>query len=95
MLMFKMNEPAYVVRKVSYANFNVSKFEESNEPSAVYLVREGRKGHICYGNHCRRSSSCKHVKIVVAWKKASANKTINELDLVFHEDGSLFKGERQ
>lgn len=52
----------YLVRKGKFT-YEVAKFEESNTPSGLYSITSNR----C---DCpARTRSCKHVRMVDAWKK--------------------------
>jgi len=54
----------YLLRKVSN-NFEISKFEDTSLPTAVYKVSH---------NSCTCPSTrlCKHIKILDKWKKAGS-----------------------
>jgi len=68
---------AYLVRRIRGDRFEVSKWEDSSEPSAVYTVVQGRNGWRCAaGWHCSKSPKCKHAKIILAWLKAGEEQRV-------------------
>mgnify|MGYP001156758556 FL=1 len=74
--------PQYIVRKGKY-NYEVAKFDDTDTPVDVY--RFHARGCSCPA----RSKSCKHTKMVNAWKRAGSpegvvyNDSIEEISNIF------------
>ena len=74
--------PQYIVRKGKY-NYEVAKFDDTDTPVEVY--RFHARGCSCPA----RSKSCKHTKMLNAWRRAGSpegvvyNDSIEEISNIF------------
>lgn len=62
----------YLVRPYRHG-YQISKWDEANEPEAIYFIFETKKGWQCDSLGCYRKPECKHAKLVQAWKKQVGN----------------------
>lgn len=62
-----MMPAGYLIRRIRSGWYEISKWGDSTEPEAVYLLRETRKGWKCSSPGCGRKLNCKHSQILQKW----------------------------
>lgn len=67
----EMEDNGYLIRKIGFQLFEISKWGEKREPLAVYNIRQDNHGWSCNSPGCSMSGKqCKHVKLLKEWLKS-------------------------